>query len=353
MPRNKKKQTKKSISPEALQQRAQRNQKLYQALVSIYQFSKLEDLLLLKSKKFLSLCEVAYIGWDLKESLFKDTVLFLKNNRRHSSASPYWIKLALEHQEVFYGHLIFASSHKISKTKVNFLKKITQFAAASLHHIQGIKQAKKREHDWNMTFNSFYQALCITDKNFKIVRSNLACINLIAQKQDNSIGKNFFEQFAWPITPDLPTSGEGSWISKGVSNNQEQYLRFTVKNIFLTNKRVSFYLILAEEVTESCQMERVIAEKARNRDVGLIKTSIAHQLNNPIAGIKALLYVLEHDLAKQDFLGESFLSETLADLKEAVSRSQSIVQNLLSASRCQEEQSETEILEAFELHSSS
>ena len=33
-------------------------------------------------------------------------------------------------------------------------------------------------------------------------------------------------------------------------------------------------------------MEETIAQQAKVKELGLIKASIAHQLNNPIAGIK-------------------------------------------------------------------
>lgn len=312
----------------------QGNKNLYQALMSIYQFSKFEDLLLLKNKYFLSLCEVAYIGWDLEEKFFKNTVLFKRNNNKHSTASPYWLRCPLDYNNVHYGYLSFVSSHKISKTKKNFLIKITHFVASSLHYIENKKHKEQKEHDWEVTFNSFYQALCITDKNFKIIRSNQSFRHLVKQSKQNLIGADVFKKFPFPIHKELNSLGEGSWISKQIINNKTLGFKFTVKNIFLTNKNIYFSLVLVEDISQQIQMEEAIAHQAKDRDIGLIKASIAHQLNNPIAGIKMLVHVIENSLSKKDQKKQEdlFLEHIFKDMNQAVLRCQNIIENLLSMS---------------------
>ena len=308
------------------QKNTNKNSRLYQSLLSIYKFSKLEDLFLLKDQNFLNLCEVAHIGWDLEERLFKNTVLFKKNNTKHSTLSPYWFKCALEYQSIHYGYLTFISSHKISQTKKNFLTKITYFIASSLHFIKNKNKLESTKHEWGMTFDSFYQPLCITDQNFQILRTNKSFYQLLNLSKKKATGMNIFHLFPFEIKEPSKDLKECSWISHSPPHEKDLSFKFSVRTIFLKNEKIPFKLIIVKDITKEFKMEEIIAQKAKNKDLGLIKGSIAHELNNPIAGIKALLYIIKNNTVHK----ESHLQEIFKDMDKALERCQLIITKLLS-----------------------
>ncbi len=301
-----------------------KNARLYEALLSIYKFHRLEDLFLLKEQSFLNLCEMAHIGWDLEEKLFKNTILFKKNNTKHTTLSPYWFKCSLKYQNLHYGYLTFISSHKISQTKKNFLKKITYFVASSLYFIKNKKKLESTKHEWEMTFDSFYQSLCITDQNFQILRTNKSFCQLLKISKKECIGFNVFQFFPFPIKEPSKHLKESSWVSHSPQKNLS--FKFSIKTIFLKNEKIPFKLILVKDITKEFKMEEMIAQKAKNKDLGMIKGSIAHELNNPIAGIKALLYIINQNLDHK----ESHIKEIFEDMDVALQRCELIITNLLS-----------------------
>ena len=313
-----------------------KNHNLYEALTFIYQFSKLEDLFLLKESKFLSICDLVYIGWDLEKDLFKNTSLFERNNDRHpvEASSPYWVKHPLDYKDTHYGYLTFVSNNKISQTKKRFLEKVSGFVASSIHFIKNKELSIKTEQEWNVTFNSFYKPLCITDKNFHILKSNQSFLELAKKQGQDLLGKNIFKQFPFPIKN---SNQEGSWISKGMDNGNKVALRFTMKSIFLSNERANCFVILVEDVTEQAQMEEIIAQQAKVKELGLIKASIAHQLNNPIAGIKMLIHVIQKTWSQSENKNTS-LEDIFKDLDEAVLRCQKIISELLNNSHPDEKE---------------
>lgn len=321
-------EAKKQASP--LQQaRDKKNKKLYSILLSIYSFSQWEDLFALKSKPFLNLCEVAYIGWDLEKRIFKGTPLLKRNNPKHNTLSPYWLKHPLCHNKRHYGYLSFISSHKMNETKKRFLKKIADAVASSIYFIENKNKLENIKQEWSCTFDSFYQPLCITDSYFNILRTNQAFCQLVHSSKQNLIGKNIF--YTCPISIQEPLKNKPdtfTWVSTGIYQKKPLNLQFTLKTIYLKNEKISFELVLVKDVTQEIKMEKMLAQKTKNKNLALIKGSIAHELNNPIAGIKTLVHVIDQNLPEK----RPEWKEIFKNMDEALNRCQHIIENLLSIS---------------------
>ena len=63
--------------------------------------------------------------------------------------------------------------------------------------------------------------------------------------------------------------------------------------------------------------------------MGFIKGSIAHELNNPIAGIKILLEIIDKRFPKK----ETLLIEPLKEMQRAVDRCHQVIHQLLLVSQ--------------------
>ncbi|MCY4512796.1 MAG: PAS domain S-box protein [Bdellovibrionales bacterium] len=333
----------------------ERNARLYRALQILCRFSKPEDLFELQKKDFLKLCEVSQIYWNLKGPLFQNNSALINAGERgdHDTLDSFVLKaspfsegkgdfsrkmhfsdyvpashrfkrdLTCKGRE--YGQLIFVSSGKISGTQKSFLRRIGDMVSSALYFMEGTKQLETSKDQWDLVFDSFYRALCITDEKFQMLRTNKAFRQLTGRRKTEIAGKNVFSVFPIPVKPPSSLGKEETWVANSPLGASPMNLEFSIKTVFLTSERLKIHLLLVKDITEEIKMEREISNQAQSRELGLIKSSMAHELNNPIAGIKALLTVIENgliDTKEKHFLG---------DMHSAVNRCQDIVSRLLSA----------------------
>ena len=82
------------------------------------------------------------------------------------------------------------------------------------------------------------------------------------------------------------------------------------------------------DVTEDKMLEQRLSQTAKMKELGLISSSIAHELNNPLGGIISYIQILQMELDKAHPLqGE------LIDMNMAALRMKQIIENLLIFSR--------------------
>ena len=310
-----------------------RSQKLYQILFKIYEFSDLKDLFLLKEKEFATLCGVKEIHWYLNEDIFKNESLLDYNFKKDLTSTPHHCSCSLSYKNQIYGELIFISS-KITKAQSNFLQKIGLALSSSLYFMQNKKRLEISRKQWEFTFNSFYRAFCITDNNFRILKFNQAFSHYV--ENHNLLNSKISDIFPFPIKKPIR---DGSWISQEQLEGKKISLEFHLKTLYLKNERFPIRLIRVKDVTERIKMEQKINQQAQKRELGFIKGSVAHELNNPLAGIKTLLHLLLQNLSSR----ESFVKGTLEEMSQAVERCQAIIQNLLSISHSPQEEKEQNV----------
>ena len=297
--------------------------KLYEALLSVYNFYHLEDFLVLKSKYFLKLCGASSIDWNFNKSWLERD--FFKTKPEKSW--PFQMLCPLNYKTNHYGELIFFSSHKFSKSQQSFLKKITFFAASALYFIENKEKMENIKKQWGGAFDSFSQAFCITDKNLKIIRANQSFQKISDRATMNLSSKNLFDVF--PIPVKMPRQEEGSWLAKEEKAGQQLYWEISFKPLFLKKEKIQALLFLIKNVTEEIRIEAKLSAQAKKRELGLIKGSIAHELNNPIAGVKALLNIIEKQVSPRKIL----IKDSLKEMQKAIDRCHQVIQHLLFVSQ--------------------
>ena len=297
--------------------------KLYEALLSIYGFYHLEDFLFLKSDYFLKLCGAEAIDWIFNKSWLERDFLKAKTeqNGAFQMASP------LDYKTNHYGELIFFSSHKFSQNQKIFLKKIAFFAASALYFIENKEKMENIKRQWGGAFDSFSQAFCITDNNLKIIRSNQSFQKISGRGKRERSSKSLFDVF--PIPEKISTQEEGSWLTKEEKDGQQLFWEISFKPLFLKKEKIQALLFLIKNVTEEIRIEAKLSAQAKKRELGLIKGSIAHELNNPIAGVKALLSIIEKHISPREIL----IKDSLKEMQKAIDRCHQVIQHLLFVSQ--------------------
>ena len=298
-------------------------EKLYSIFLFVNNLYNLEDLSKLQSKDFLSLCEVQDIDWSFSPQWLKTK--FTSKNKQ--SLWPFQYTSPLVFKTENYGDFNFYSSQKIKQSKKKFLQKVSSFVASTLYSIENKEKISNIKKQWENTFDSFCQAFCITNKNFNIIHSNQAFQQLFQTKK--YLHKNLFEIFPFPVKEPKQTEKEGSFLAQGKKNNEKKYWDISFKTLYLQKENSKAMLFLIKDVTEEIKMESQISNQAKEQELGLIKGSLAHELNNPIAGIKALLSAIENSAPKD----QNSIKESLKDMQKAMDTCHQVVQNLLLASK--------------------
>ena len=299
-------------------------EKLYSAFLFINNLYDLKDILSLKSKEFLKLCEVQAIDWHFEAQWLKADFLMKKEKQNW----PFQYTTSLIFKTENYGDFSFYSSQKITQRKKNFLKKISSFITSTLYSIENKEKISHIKQQWVNTFDSFFQAFCITDKDFKIIHSNQAFQQLF-QTNKKCIHVNLFKIFPFLIKKPEALEKEGSFLAQGEKNNKKIYWEVSFKTLYLKKESSKALLFLIKDITEEMKIESQLSNQAKEQELGLIKGSLAHELNNPIAGIKALLSVIENAVPQN----QHSTKESLKDMQKSMDTCHQVVQSLLLASK--------------------
>ena len=189
------------------------------------------------------------------------------------------------------------------------------------------------KYQWNVAFDSFYRALCIADENYKILRVNQSFARLVGLSKKKLFGQKIFKSLK---VDQKKIKKTGFSLSHTINNKQLE-----IKSSFLNLEENRFILLMVSDVTKEYNLQEQLYRKARETELGFIKGSIAHELNNPLSGMKTLLYIIEK--AGQE--GEA--GEITREMKCAVNRCQQIVKSLLQASSKSENSSNSRDFGSF------
>ena len=187
-----------------------------------------------------------------------------------------------------------------------------------------LNQQQHLEKIVSTAFNSTAYPLLIVDKDYNILESNKAfhrhapvgdrpkCYQVMFNREEPCAGCQFGANFQ-------------------VQNQTENNTTFhNVQSQRLTGyeDRNSHWVHFYVDVTEDKMLEQRLSQTAKMKELGLISSSIAHELNNPLGGIISYIQILQMELDKAHPLqGE------LKDMNMAAIRMKQIIENLLIFSR--------------------
>ena len=250
----------KKIKRQASEQGRQKRDQLYQALLTSYQLYQPEDLLRLRENSFLNLCAVQEL--DLLTPLDWLNKEFVKI--KEPSVWPFQFQSPLIFKGNDYGYAVFYSSKKISKSQQSFLKKISSFIASALYFISAKEQLANIKKQWQDTFDSFPQAFCITDPQFKILHSNHAFQKLFQTRPLNLLNQNLFKSFPPAFKEsDFKESGD-SFILEGGQGKEKVHWEVSSHKLYLQKEQSSVLLFLIKDISEEIQLSAQISNQKNN-----------------------------------------------------------------------------------------
>ncbi|MDE0119319.1 MAG: PAS domain S-box protein [Bdellovibrionales bacterium] len=286
---------------------------LKKTLSSIYMSCSEEHLPLLISKELPHLCQVDEIELSTRKPITKRT------NHIYSHSFTYLNKNYFIH---------FYKAAGVTKKDKWLLKKVGQTLEATLIRIEEDKQLNIDKEQWELAFDTIAIPICLTDLKGNILRTNKTFREKTRMSKIELLQKNYFTVFfKRPNNINkLKFQQKNKRREKYIVNGQEKIVEISLQKV-PQNTRNEIQLVILRDITEQIKMEHKIAQSAKAAELGIISSSIAHELNNPIAGIQTLLQTLHMENKNPH------LTDDLKEMSLAIQRCHHIIHQLLNVHR--------------------
>src|SRR3990170_1095829 len=282
----------------------------------------------IKTKKPLLLCNIES---DVKKLPIKIETI----GNKKSCAS--WLGVPMMSGEKVLGVLAVGSYEKnaFSEEDLQFLINITNKAAIAIVNAQLFHQVLRGKQEWEQTFDSITDLICLIDPEYRLIRVNRALAQKLGMKPEQIIGKKCHQVFHNRLDSPCPECAHRQAMAtkkpftlemKGTSGDEvfliSAFPRFSSKGEFIG----SVYVL--RDVTEQKRLREQLVQSEKMAAVGQLVSGVAHELNNPLAGVMGYsqLLLMNNGL---DSKTQSYLNK----ISKESDRAKNIVNNLLTFAR--------------------
>ncbi len=207
------------------------------------------------------------------------------------------------------------------RSVVDSLDEKTQALSISLHKLLLEDDMALFTYRWEKTFDGIGDAIAILSPHYQTLRSN-------KHFGGSKSGKPCFEIFAKGSKPcegcPLPKSMESGQVETGqIQIKDKIYEVRTYPMDFGRQRRIGSFVNHYRDVTERRDLYGQVLQNEKMSAVGRLAGHIAHELNNPLTGIRSLAQAIRHEMSNPTQL------QDLAEIEKAAARCQGIIKNLL------------------------
>ena len=302
--------SKKTQTTEELINTKDQLESLKKILSTIYISYSEKNLPLLINKELPPLCQVDAIQLSTQKPITK------KAKHTYSYSFKYLNKSYFIH---------FYKATGIIKKEKGFLKKVGQALETTLIRLEEDRQLSINKEQWELAFDTIAIPICLTDLQGNILRTNKTFREKTKMSKIELLQKNYFSAFF--NKPDninkLKSNQKNKRREKYIVNGQEKIIEISLQKV-TQNTKNEIQMIILRDITEQIKMEHNIAQSAKAAELGIISSSIAHELNNPIAGIQGLLQTLQIENKNPQ------LTDDLKEMSLAIQRCRHIIHQLLN-----------------------
>ncbi len=310
-----------------------RQQSLHQCLFAVHRANSIGEL-------------ESLLNEALKETLsLISTRIFFKNfaNLQEQEFSSFSLhKAAIMSEQQIFGFIYFIRDLNMpfQREEISFLAKVTKAVSLAIDRLTKLEQAEIFKQEWDATFDAILQPVSLVDENYQILRVNKTFSDQSQTPTNEIIGRKCYEVFLGKKRACRNCHLGKNFRLDPLRTRDGQNSVFEVfsQNVSLPNQTKAVYVNMYKDISTRLRFERQIVESAKIAELGIIGSSIAHELNNPLGGIISFLQLIKMDL-KGD---ENFYSD-IVEMEKGALRCKEIIQNLLGFSRKSEDQSAVDL----------
>lgn len=294
-------------SPQDLQKELDFIKRLRKARLLIFQVQSLKDLSSLMKGPLLEIGKL-----DSMSIVHKDKVKSKKDSCY--IRLPQWTPC----------YLCFKKKSASSEKKLFY--KIAKAVDTALQRMEMDVSLQTLKSEWKAAFNAIQKPICLTDPQFHILSSNAQFLQQVQKTKSQLFGQNCFSIFFdSPLSRVEIKNLKKSKILKTMPRTKAVF-EIHCQSFLKEKKNRTVQLVIFTDMSRKIEMEKKISHLKKSAELGIITSSIAHDLNNPLAGIQALLEI------SQGYC----LDPRIDEMMTAVVRCQRIVKKLLNSNSVQE-----------------
>lgn len=207
--------------------------------------------------------------------------------------------------------LLGSEAKVFSKEENEFLQQVTESVSLRIESLMELDQLKLIKKQWQKTFEALTDPLLLIDSNYQVLQSNrslegqkINCYQLLFNRESPCVGCRLGQVF----------------------QTQQNKQTWEVRGQTIETGKV--YAHFYRDVTNEIEMQKRRLETSRFVELGTISSSLAHELNNPLAGLLTFAQMLRMDLKDNDPIKPDIL-----EIEKAVLKCRDIIQNLLLYAR--------------------
>lgn len=224
----------------------------------------------------------------------------------------------------YYIYFLKGNNRPFRSSDNEMFLKVSDALHFNLLRSKSLQKLQQLEKIVSTAFNSTAYPLLVVDRDYNVLESNKAFHRFSASTEPAKCYQVMFNREQPCVNCQL---GKTFQVQQNDGVNLTYY---NVQSHKLSdyegsnNHWVHFYV----DATEEKLLEQRLSQTAKMKELGLISSSIAHELNNPLGGIISYIQILQMELAK-----DHVLQGELKDMNSAAQRMKQIIENLLIFSR--------------------
>lgn len=234
-------------------------------------------------------------------------------------------KVPVQIHHVGYWIYFFKTDKKaFKKSDTDYFKKLGETLQINLNRYANLLSLQQSERLFDLAFHSSPHYIMVIDQNYQILQANLA-IEQNINDGDGSDKSKCYEILFGRTSPCLGCKlGEKFQIHDGLKTLRVQSNSFNLNE----DDENNYWIHLYEDISEQISLENKFQQTARLAELGLISSSIAHELNNPLGGIISYLQIMKMDLPNTHPF-----QQDIQLMNETALRMKKIIEDLLIFSR--------------------
>jgi hypothetical protein len=221
----------------------------------------------------------------LRDEEFKK---FDEDIRRQFDSTIYTTEITIG-EHLFHLYFFKGDKRVFRKNDTNYFNKLTEALEINLNRYNNLLSLQKNERLFDLAFHSSPHPIIIIDKNYNVYQANLAAERHSDEGEHLKCHQLLFGSSKPCTGCRLGTRFE---IQKDVKTYAIQSNKYS--NSLDTEN--NYWIHLYEDISEQKALENKFQQAAKLSEVGLISSSIAHELNNPLGGILSYLQIMKMEL---------------------------------------------------------